>query len=144
MKALLDCLRPHLFFVVLFFLTLALIAGVAAKTQVGPHGGTLKGVENYFIEMKQVEAPSHAVTKKLYAYLLDKKMKTFTNKEVSADILFFFPDSTSTSIPLKPEMDDAFTCEVPADYHACKITFNLDGKLLSAKFNSPIKMVKNK
>ena len=41
MKALYTSLKPHLFFVLLFLCTLALIVAVAAKTQPGSLGGVI-------------------------------------------------------------------------------------------------------
>jgi len=136
MKTVYKLLRPHFFFVILFFVMAVLVAGVASKKQ-GPHGGVVKRAENYFIEMKSAD-------RKLYVYLLEKGLKTISNKGLLAEADFFFPDSTVQNVPLKPENYEAFVCETPLNYHACKITFKVAGKLVFAKFNNPLKIVRHK
>lgn len=113
---------------------MVLIAGVVGKTQ-GPHGGALKKSGNSYIEMKTVE-------KKLFAYLLDKKLRTLPNRDVLGEVRFFFPDSSTSNITLLPEPDNSFTCGVPADFFACRITFKIGGNEISAMFNNTLKVVK--
>jgi hypothetical protein len=127
--------RPNIFFVILFFATLTLIARIVAKPH-GPHGGTVQKAGEYYIEMKTPE-------KKFYAYLLDKKFKTISNKDLSGNARFFFPDSTTFDIPLKPAEENAFTCLVPGNFYACNITFNFMGNSISAKFSNPKQIVLN-
>jgi hypothetical protein len=127
-------LRPHFFFVMLFFITVVVIAGVVGKTQ-GPHGGYLKKVGTSYIEMKTVE-------KKLYAYLLDKKLKTVSNRDIVGEARFFFSDSSTTSVSLLPQTDNSFTCGVPGEFFACKITLRSGGHEISALFDNTVKVVK--
>jgi hypothetical protein len=127
-------MRPHFFFIVLFFFTAALVGHVVTKND-GPHNGVVKRVDNYCIEMKNVE-------KKLFAYLLDKKLHTISNRDLTAEAVFSFPDSTSMSMSLKPDVDDAFTCEAPSDFYACKININRQGKVISAIFPNTLKVVR--
>lgn len=134
MRAFYRCLRPHIFFILLFCFTAALVAHVVTRNQ-GPHNGIVKRVDNYCIEMKSVD-------RKLFVYLLDKKLHTLSNRDMTAEAVFIFPDNTSMSITLKPDVDDAFTCEAPSDYNSCKINFNRQGKTISAGFSNPVKVVK--
>ena len=127
--------RPNLFFVILFFITLTVIARIVAKPH-GPHGGIVQKAGEYYIEMKNPE-------KKFYAYLLDKKFKTISNKDVSGNARFLFSDSTTFDIPLKPAEENAFTCVVPGDFYKCKITFAVSGNSISAKFDNPKQIVMN-
>ena len=133
MKALYRSLRPHAFFVILFFITVAVIAGVVGKTQ-GPHGGALKQVGTSYIEMKTVE-------KKLFAYLLDQKLKTVPSRNMLGEATFYFPDSTTTNVPLLAEPDNSFTCGVPGEFFACRITFKAGSNEISALFNNTLKVV---
>lgn len=126
-------MRPHLFFVVLYLVTMALVAHVTTRTQ-GPHEGILKRSGPYFIEMKEEGT-------KIYVYLLDKKLVAVNNKDVIGEVSVGFPDNTTQVIPLKPEKEDQFVCEVPQNFSACKITFTVSGKNISARFTSPVKMV---
>lgn len=134
MKTIFVSFKPHFFFIVLFFLTIALVAHVVTKEQ-GPHNGELKKTGGYVIEMKCIE-------KKFSVYLLDKKLKTLSNEEMTANVDFLFPDSTTMNMVLRPEGKEAFVCEVPSDFFSCKVNFNRQGKAISAKFGSPVKIVK--
>jgi hypothetical protein len=60
-------------------------------------------------------------------------------------VQFFFPDSTDIEINLKSFNENAFTCVAPPGYYACKVTFNILGKPVSANFptQSPVVMKQN-
>jgi hypothetical protein len=134
MRTLYRSMRPHLLFILLFFVTVGLVGHVITRNQ-GPHNGVVKRVDNYCIELKNVE-------RKLFAYLLDAKLKAIPVKDITAEALFSFPDSTSMSISLKQDVDNAFTCEAPSDFYACKISFNRQGKMISAIFSNTIRVVR--
>ena len=124
------------FLAFLYCVTIALVSWNKLSST-GPHGGTLKKAGNYFIEMKTVE-------KFFYAYLLDKKLKSIDNKNVSGEVKFFMSDSTNFNVSLKRNTDDAFTCENLARSNSCKITFLVFGNSVSAKFeNSALLVEKN-
>lgn len=134
MSGLLRSFRPHIFFVILFFMTVVLIAAVVEKLQ-GPHGGMIKKSDGCYIEMRTEE-------KKLFAYLLDRKMKTFPNKDIIGEVRFLLLDNTTTTVPLVNEGDDGFTCGIPADFATCKITLKTGSREFSAKFSNALKVVK--
>lgn len=95
----------------------------------GPHGGMLKAADEYFIEMKSTADTS------LSAYLLTKKLKTVSSKGISAEAKFFFTDSTALDVRLKADtLTDAFTARAAPGFYACKITFLVLGKEVSARF----------
>ena|ERR1700758_2649421 len=128
--------RSNFFFLILFFITLTIFARIIAKPH-GPHGGMVKKTGEYYIEMKNAD-------RKIVTYLLDKKMNTISNKDVKGEARLFFSDSTTFDIPLKPSGEDEFTCSIPMDFYACKITFTAYNNLIFAKFDNPVKMVINK
>jgi len=95
----------------------------------GPHGGVVKPAGNYQIEMKNPFG-------NLYAYLLDVESKPMRNKRISCKVRYYFPDNTTTEIDLKPFGDDGFMAETTTRFYSCRITFNLQGKSVSAKFEN--------
>jgi len=116
---------------------MVLIAQTFSQTTVGPHGGTVQQVEKYQIEMKN-PFPN------FYAYLLDNKSKPISNKSISCNVRFFFPDNTSMDAELKQFGDDGFSLEsATAKFYACRITFNVFGKNVSARFESESAIVQN-
>ncbi len=127
-------MRPHFFFMVLYVATMGLVAYVAAGDQ-GPHDGTVKKAGPYYIEMKTAE-------KRLFAYLLDKKLKTLSNAGIHGEADLVFIDNTTQNIPLMADKDSAFMCTVPAEFASCKITFTITGKAVSARFSNPVKLVR--
>ncbi len=100
---------------------------LALTKQESPHGGIIKDAEGYFIEMK-------SSGKNLSIYLLNKKYQSIGTKNVMGKAQFFLSDSTSIDIPLKRLNENAFTCVAPSGYITCKVTFNVMGKSVSAKF----------
>src|SRR5687767_9774120 len=104
MNSLLKAGPTKVFLTILLFAS-SLLFAIEEVQAPGPHGGTLKKAgENYFIEMKTAE-------KNFYAYLLDIKQKAIGNKELSADVEFLYPDSTTQHIQLKPMGEDGFSSE---------------------------------
>jgi|ERR1035437_3365194 hypothetical protein len=96
----------------------------------GPHGGTLKQVENYHIELKKVNSS-------IYTYLLDPKLKPISNKEMSCTIKFFLPDSATMDVAMKPSGADGFISESNAfAYQSCKVIFKMPERSISAIFEN--------
>ncbi|HXB41854.1 MAG TPA: hypothetical protein VNZ49_15035 [Bacteroidia bacterium] len=126
----------NILFVILFFGILGMTSLVLSKPK-NSHDGTLKKAGNYFIEMKNAG-------KKIYAYLLDKKLKLADTKNTSGEVKLLFADSTYLYIPLQLQKDTAFTCEAPTGFYLCKITFKVAGKIISAKFENQDKFVLKK
>src|SRR4051812_37856045 len=127
MKSFLKSPQIKIFTFIFILVAISLISnGFQDK---GPHGGIVKKADNYFIEMINPE-------KFLSAYLLDKSMKTISNKGISGDVKFFLPDSSIFDVQLKPSSDDAFTGEGIPGFYTCKVTFNIFGRSVSAKFDN--------
>jgi hypothetical protein len=98
-------------------------------TDNGPHGGTLKKSGDYYIEMKNPEGY-------FFAYLLDKKLKTISDKNLTADVRFFMPDSTVVDIKLSPGSDKSYTAKSIPGFIACKIIFKAGKNEISATFEN--------
>lgn len=125
-----------IFLAFLYCVTIALVSW-SKSSPTGPHGGTLKKSGNYFIEMKNPD-------KFFSVYLLDKKLNTINNKNVSGEVKFFMPDSTSFNVPLKAAVDDGFTCESLPGSSGCKVTFVILGRSISSRFENPALLVEKK
>jgi len=96
----------------------------------GPHGGSLQKAENYHIEMKTFNS-------NIYTYLLDEKLRSLANKDLSCSIKFFFRDTVTTDATMKPEGKDGFILESNTIvYQSCKVFFKMPGKSVSALFEN--------
>jgi hypothetical protein len=95
----------------------------------GPHGGIVKKAENYFIELKNTEDL-------IKVYLLDNNMKTKENEGISGDARFYLSDNTDFTVELMPEQQEAFSAKGIPGYLTCKITFNVFGRPISARFEN--------
>lgn len=117
--------------IILLFILLAstLISLKIFQSTYGPHGGVVKPAGVYHIEMKNPYG-------NLYAYLLEADSKPILNKGISCKARYYLPDSTSTEVDLKPFGDDGFTAETTIRFYICKITFDVFGKSVSAKFEN--------
>lgn len=126
-----------IFFAVILVLVAILISMKTIFAQdLGPHGGRIEKAENYNIEMKTDY--TH-----FYTYLLTKKNKSINNKSISCEIRFFLLDGTTIDLPLKPFGDDAFVIDYFADdYGSFRVTFQVAGKAVSAKFENEKLLVK--
>lgn len=120
--------RFELIFVFTFLVSLGAIS-IASSKQESPHGGIIKEADGYFIEVKNA-------AKNFNVYLLNNKMEPIGTKNITGKAQFFFPDSTDLEMNLKPMNDKAFNCVPPPGYYASKITFNIMGKTVSARFPS--------
>jgi len=112
----------------LFLITITALLALDSPPSQGPHGGAIKKAEGYYVEMKNNPDTS------FFAYLLTKKLKTVSNKDVTAEVKLFFPDSTATDVPLKAIAGNAFTGKIIPGFYACKITFHIYEKEVSAQF----------
>lgn len=113
----------------LFSLACVLLLSLnAPPNQQGPNGGAIKTAEGYFIELKN-NPDTTFVT-----YLLDKKLKTISNKGISGEVKFFFPDSTALDVPLRPVSGNGFAARIAPGFHACKVIFHVLEKDISASF----------
>lgn len=115
-----------------FLIALGGISMTVSK-QEKPREGTIKEADGYYIEIK-------TAGKNFNAYLLNTKKKPLGTKNITGKAQFFFPDSTDIDITLKPYDRNAFTCVAPPGYYACKVSFNVMGRSVSAKFptQSPV------
>ena len=96
----------------------------------GPHGGLLKSVENYKIEVINTYG---CIT----AYLFDKTLKAIPNKFISGSIMFFFNNDVSLNKYLIPNGTDGFTADVSsADYYYYTIRFEVNKKIISTRFDN--------
>ncbi|MBA3680932.1 MAG: hypothetical protein H0W73_07160 [Bacteroidetes bacterium] len=116
------------FLALLYCILIAFVSWSKTQTK-GPHGGIIKKIQNYYIE---INTPG----KFIYTYLLDKKLNTISNKEVTCDVKFSLPDSTSFNLKLKPHTDGGFIGENLNGFYGCIVTFTAFGKTLSAKYEN--------
>lgn len=135
-KSIVEPMRNAINYILIIFMFVTLISW-NLFLPLGPHGGRVEKADGFFIEMRSIE-------KVLNIYLLDKKLNPISSKGISGKVQLFFSDSTALNFPLKPFGDDSFTCETPSEYYACKVTFHLFGKSVSAKFDTPMLMVLEK
>jgi len=104
----------------------------------GPHGGTLKKAENFYIEMRNPY--DH-----FYAFLYNRMMKPVSNKNIFCSVRFYYNDSTSTDMVLEPFEEDGFvSASTVPNYVTCKVMFNVQGKTVEAKFDNTTYIVKKK
>jgi hypothetical protein len=96
----------------------------------GPHGGKLKSVQNYKIEML-------GSYRRVITYLYDNDLKPISNKGINGNILFFYNDNASLNMKLKSYETNGFYAEVSAiDYFYCIVNLTVYGKTISAKFDN--------
>lgn len=111
-----------------FFLPGILFSQDSLSQSLGPNGGIIKKVENYYIEIKNVPEIN------FYAYLIDKELKIISNKNISCTAEFFYPDRASLKVQLRPVPGDAFMADVASGYNACEIVFGAFGTTILARF----------
>lgn len=115
---------------ILFILTTVTVVAVNIIQSFGPHGGTIKQVENYNVEIKVAQSI-------FYAYLLDNKSKPLSNRGISCSVKFVFPDDIEVLKPLLPVGEDGFFIEAgSAEFSWCIVYFNVHGKPVSVKFEN--------
>lgn len=122
----------------LLILTTMFLLGLDKSQTPGPHGGVIKSADKYYIEMKNIPDTT------FLSYLLDKKMNTMSNKSISGEVKLYFQDSTVVNMDLIPIEGDAFTAKILPGFYSCKITFDISGKEVSAKFDMRTQLVNTK
>jgi hypothetical protein len=131
-------MRTKIIIILLIIIALILLVSLNVfQSPFGPHGGMVKDAGEYQIEMKNPYG-------KLYAFLLDKAYTPIKNKRISCSARYYFPDNTTTDVDLKPFGEDGFVTETTIKFNLCKITFNLQGKSVSAKFENENPIVQKK
>lgn len=127
---------------IIFFIVLILLAAIFISTKtifakdLGPHGGRVEKAETHNIEVKTDY--NH-----FYAFLLTTTNEPISNKNITCDIRYYLLDGSNLDMPLKPFGDDAFSIDYLAhNYNSFKITFQVDGKPVSAKFENDNVLVK--
>lgn len=135
-KALRSIKAKIVFLAFLYCILIALVSWNKAQAK-GPHGGILKKTQNYFIE---INTPG----KFIYAYLLDKKLKTIDDKELACDLKILSPDNTTFNLKLKPTADGGFMGENLNGFNGSVITFTAFGKTISAKYENASVLVEEK
>lgn len=125
-------------FSVLVLGVIALLPTGLFQLAFGPHGGKVKKAENFNIE--KIQSPEN-----LYVFLLDSNSKPMANTGITGEVRFYFLDETTSDIPLIPFEKDGFVVKMNEDhYHACRISFIISGKSISAKFDNENLIVINK
>ena len=98
----------------------------------GPHGGLLKNVEEYKIEVINTYG---CIT----AYLFDGTLKVIPNKYISGSIMFFFSNGVSLNKYLIPSGSDGFMTDVSnTDYYYYSISFTVNKKIIRARFDNSL------
>lgn len=130
--------RTNLWLAALIFLSTVFVSWYTSNDN-GPHGGALKKSGDHYIEMKNPEGY-------FFAYLLDKKLKTVSDKQMTAEVRFFMPDSTVVDVKLAPGVDKSYTTKSIPGFVTCKITFKAGSTEISAIFenNEQVAQSRNK
>jgi hypothetical protein len=120
----------------LFGVSAAVISLWFFQSNSGPHGGMVKPADEYTIEMKNVYTEFNT-------WLLGKDLKPVSNNGIECEVNFLFADSTSMDVKLTPSGEDGFATKtgVPG-FTSCRITFDLPGKKVSARFENSGTIVK--
>ncbi len=127
-------------FLAVFFLSIAssAMSQELNKTTLGPHGGAIKQVEGFQIEMKNS-------LDGFQAFLLDASSKPVGNKNVTCKVRLIFNDKSTVDYSLKSFGDDGFVCEANMrGVMSSRITFNLAKKSISALFLNESKLAGSK
>ncbi len=116
--------------ILLILLALLLVSKNFFQSPVGPHGGIVKPAGEYNIEMKTIYP-------NIYTFLLNKNNKPIINKKLSCEISFLLPNNSIINSQLRPFGKDGFMMELGGlNYSTCRIFFNVQGKSVSAEFES--------
>jgi hypothetical protein len=97
----------------------------------GPHGGRLKMVGNYKIELFGCD--DH-----IEVYLFDRDTNAISNNNVTGAVEFFYNGQATLSCPLVHYGMDGFTAKIPGNtFIYSKPTFNMDGgAIVTEKFEN--------
>jgi len=100
------------------------------QVTLGPHGGMVKAVKPYHIELRTA---NHS----LFAYLLDADKKALPNLGLHCDGRIQYPDGTSSYIKFIPFEKDGFIAQaINNTYNSCKITMYLRNRSFIASFDN--------
>lgn len=103
----------------------------------GPHGGEIKAVDQYYIEMKSEPAT-------IYAYFLDRNKMSVRNPNLKCEAKLMYADSSITKIDMLPFGTEGYYGKIAADnYNTCLITFTFAGEKVSAAFENERLLVTN-
>ena len=111
----------------------------AQQSGIGPHGGRLKTVGNYKIELFGCD--DH-----IEVYLFDRDTNAISNNNVSGNVEFFYNGQATLSRPLVHYGMDGFTAKIPVNtFLYSKPTFNMDeGVIVTEKFENECLINANK
>lgn len=103
----------------------------AQQSGIGPHGGRLKPVGNYKIELFGCD--DH-----IEVYLFDRDTNAISNNNITGAVEFFFSGQATLSSPLTHYGMDGFTAKIPSNtFLYSKPTFNMDGEtIITQKFEN--------
>lgn len=134
-------MRTQKIFILMFFLSLFLILYAYnrnAYNDIGPHGGRVKSVDNYNVEMK-------VTNHNFQAFLLDHQLNPISNEGVTCEMRFFLSEGSTLDVDLKAFGDDGFVVESSLKgYHFYNVIFYAFGKQIKAKFEDENFIVLNK
>lgn len=120
-------------FFCLYTVFFAASSGIQLST--GPHGGVMKRTGEHHIEMNNPDM-------NFYCWLLDKNANPTSNKNITCEAKFFFPDNTILDSKAQPFGEDGFVIENAGEFLSCQVTFHVQGKTVSAKFESTTPVVR--
>ena len=113
----------YILIAVFLLITITLISLNLMDNPVGPHGGVVKQAGMYNIELKNSYPNLYKITCLV--------------KVINCDGKLIFADSTSSIILFKPFWEDGFSMKLGSiRYYACRINFNVSGKVVSALFDN--------
>lgn len=127
---------------IIYFVILVLIAGAFISTKTilaadkGPNEGRIQKVGNNYIEVKKEYVH-------FFTFLLDEQKNEMSNANMSCEIRFFLSDGSTLDIPLAKHGTNGFVIDYFAnDYNSYRVTFEVAGKYIGAKFENENLLVK--
>jgi hypothetical protein len=117
-------------YAIAFLLLFTSITTVFGHEEKGPHGGVMKDAGNYHIELLVRDG-------KMTVYLLDEKANAISTSGITGTAILQFADQTSATVQLT-STKEAFEVknEKSSQYTVAIISFKINGKSISAKFNN--------
>ena len=121
-------MKTIVFIVALLF---SLQVASAQQNGFGPHGGRLKTVGNYKLELFGCD--DH-----IEVYLFDSDTNAINNKDISGTVEFFFNGSATLVSPLVKYGMDGFTAKIPGNtFIYSKPSFDINGTfIVTEKFDN--------
>lgn len=97
---------------------------------INPHGGILKTIQNYKIEVVE----SYGCVS---VYVYDATLKSISNRGITGEILFVYDNDASLNAKLKPVGNDGFIAEVlNSNYYYYTVHLKIHGKIIKSKFDN--------